>query len=94
MVKPQLAMHVWISGRVQGVWYRHHTHLEAQRLGLQGWVRNLPDGRVEALFQGPEDAVTQAVEWCHQGSPKSQVEGVESRPCDVDDARCTFEVRR
>ena len=47
--------HVWISGKVQGVCFRAYTEQEAQRLGLQGWVRNLPDGRVEGVFEGEEE---------------------------------------
>ncbi len=62
--------HVLISGRVQGVGYRYFTQQEAIRRHLQGWVRNLPDGRVEAVFEGNESPVKQIISWCHQG-PKS-----------------------
>lgn len=71
------AARVLISGRVQGVWFRAHTKDMADPLGLKGWVRNLPDGRVEALFQGPEDVIQKALEWCWKGSPNSRVDQVE-----------------
>ncbi|WP_456433593.1 acylphosphatase [Thermosulfuriphilus sp.] len=70
-------VHVFISGRVQGVFYRAYTQDEARRLGLRGWVRNLPDGRVEAVFEGEEEAVDQMIKWCHRGSPGALVSQVE-----------------
>lgn len=70
-------VHVFISGKVQGVWFRAYTKEEADRLGIKGWVRNLPDGRVEAVFEGDEQAVEEMVRWCHKGSPMSRVERVE-----------------
>lgn len=69
--------HVWVSGRVQGVWFRGSTRDEAERLGLGGWVRNLPDGRVEAVFEGPPEAVDTAVAWCRMGPPHAMVDSVE-----------------
>ena len=59
--------HVWISGRVQGVCYRLETRREADRVGISGWVRNLPDGRVEAVFEGSGNQVASMIEWCRQG---------------------------
>src|SRR6185369_4678111 len=58
---------VIIHGRVQGVAFRHYTCQEALELGVTGWVRNLPDGSVEGLFEGNEDAVAALVEWCRSG---------------------------
>ena len=69
--------HVLISGRVQGVSFRWFTQRKAQELGLAGWVRNLWDGRVEAVFEGEETAVRQAVTWCHTGEPPARVAEVE-----------------
>ena len=69
--------HVWITGRVQGVFFRAYAQDAAQRTGVAGWVRNLPDGRVEAVFEGDEDKVQEMIEWCHEGSPLGRVEGVE-----------------
>ena len=73
----QKRVHVYISGRVQGVFFRAYTKEEAERLGLKGWVRNLPDGRVEAVFEGDEEAVEAMIKWCYSGSPQAKVAGVE-----------------
>ncbi len=70
-------VHVFISGKVQGVWFRAYTEAEAKKLGVKGWVRNLPDGRVEAVFEGEDSAVDKIVAWCHKGSPYAKVEDVE-----------------
>lgn len=59
--------HVFVSGKVQGVWFRASTKRVAESLGLSGWVRNLPDGRVEAVFEGDEESVRKAVDWCRKG---------------------------
>jgi len=56
--------HVFVSGRVQGVFFRHETRREARMRGVKGWVRNLPDGRVEAVFEGEEEAVKELIEFC------------------------------
>ena len=69
--------HVFVTGTVQGVYYRATTRDAARDRGVDGWVRNLDDGRVEAAFEGPEDAVREMVEWCHTGSPAATVEGVD-----------------
>lgn len=68
--------HVLVSGEVQGVYYRATTREEARDRGVDGWVRNLPDGRVEAVFEGPRSAVESMVDWCHEGSPAARVEDV------------------
>ena len=74
-----LRAHVYISGSVQGVSFRWNTQRHAQELGLTGWVRNLWDGRVEALFEGDEAAVRQAVSWCHTGNRPARVDQVDVR---------------
>jgi acylphosphatase len=76
--KPAVRAHVFVSGRVQGVNFRYYTQRKAQELGLAGWVRNLWDGRVEAVFEGEEQAVRRAVDWCHGGPPSAWVEDVEA----------------
>ncbi|MEW6533615.1 MAG: acylphosphatase [Thermodesulfobacteriota bacterium] len=68
---------VLISGMVQGVAFRAYTRHAAQQASVSGWVRNLPDGRVEAVFEGHADRVTQMVEWCRRGSPGSRVDRVD-----------------
>ena len=70
-------IHVIVEGRVQGVFYRAFTRDEALRLGLSGWVRNRPNGSVEALVEGEKSAVEKMVQWFHQGSPNSIVEKVQ-----------------
>lgn len=69
--------HVLISGRVQGVGYRASTWDMACLLKLNGWVRNLRDGRVEAVFEGPSKQVEEIVRWCHQGPPAAVVKTVQ-----------------
>jgi acylphosphatase len=70
---------VVVSGRVQGVFFRASCADEARRRGLGGWVRNLPDGRVEAAFEGEEPQVAAMVEWCRRGPPGARVDAVETR---------------
>ncbi|WP_336363823.1 acylphosphatase [Halalkalicoccus salilacus] len=69
--------HVFVTGRVQGVYYRATTRDAARERGVDGWVRNLEDGRVEAVFEGPRERVEEMVERCHEGSPAANVEDVE-----------------
>jgi acylphosphatase len=69
--------HVFVSGRVQGVFFRANTRDEARSRNVDGWVQNLDDGRVEAVFEGSEEDVEEMVEWCHTGSPAAAVESVE-----------------
>jgi acylphosphatase len=86
--------HVWVSGRVQGVWFRESTRRAAESLGVSGWVRNLPDGRVEAIFEGEQARVERAVDFVRQGPPRARVLRVEV--CDEpvsDETAAGFEVR-
>lgn len=69
--------HVWVSGWVQGVFFRAHTRDTALSLGLKGWVRNLPDGRVEAVFEGDNEALNKMISWCHKGPASARVDDVE-----------------
>ena len=68
-----------ISGRVQGVFFRASAQQEAMRLGLAGEIRNLPDGRVEAVVEGLRDRVEDFIEWCKRGPPSAEVENVRVR---------------
>ena len=69
--------HVFVSGRVQNVNFRAYTRDEAKRAGLDGWVKNLGDGRVEAVFEGTRGAVQRLVSWCYSGPPAAEVEHVD-----------------
>lgn len=64
---------LFASGRVQGVWFRASATREGEALGLAGWVRNLPDGRVEALVEGEEEQVAKFVAWFRRGPPLARV---------------------
>ena len=66
-----------IHGRVQGVWFRESMRVEAERLNVAGWVRNTPDGAVEAVIQGPPGAVDALIEWARSGPPLARVDRVE-----------------
>lgn len=72
-------LHVWVSGIVQGVFFRDSTRQCARKLGLTGWVKNLPDGRVEALFQGKRSDCEQALEFVRVGPPSAKVTRVEEK---------------
>jgi acylphosphatase len=70
--------HVYVSGQVQGVFFRDSARERAEQLGLIGWVRNTPDGRVEALFEGPSESVREMVRWCEDGPSHADVENVDT----------------
>jgi acylphosphatase len=69
--------HVFIAGRVQGVFFRASCAEQARALGVAGWVRNASDGRVEAIFEGPEAGVEAMVRWCGDGPPHAHVDSVD-----------------
>lgn len=73
---PVVRYRVLISGRVQGVFFRDTCRRLAQESGVAGWVRNLPDGRVEAVFEGPDDEVRKLVEWAYSGPRWAVVDDV------------------
>ena len=70
---------VIVSGKVQGVYYRQNTMETAKAHGVTGWVRNLTDGRVEAVIEGDEHSVNKVIEWCKQGPPRAEVENVDAK---------------
>ena len=70
--------HVYFSGKVQGVFFRANTERKARELGINGWVRNLPDGRVEAVFEGEKSAVEELIEWCRNKQPYARVTDTET----------------
>ncbi len=67
---------VVISGRVQGVFFRAYAREQAQRLRLSGWIRNCPDGTVEAVSEGTKEDIEEFIRWCHQGPSSARVENV------------------
>ena len=69
--------HVIIRGRVQGVFFRVETRKAARSYGVAGWVRNLPDGSVEAVFEGTRQQVEQVLEWCRKGPPLGRVDKID-----------------
>jgi len=68
--------HVTVSGRVQGVFFRANTLRKALSLGLSGWVKNLPDGRVETVFEGESGNAEEMLLWCKTGAPPARVAGI------------------
>ncbi|MDP2832930.1 MAG: acylphosphatase [Pseudomonadota bacterium] len=77
-----ITLHLVISGRVQGVCYRESMRMEAERLGVAGWVRNGRDGSVEAMVQGEKSAVGALIEWAWKGPPAARVDDVASTPAE------------
>ena len=84
--------HVFVSGKVQGVFYRDTTKKEAEKRGVRGWVRNLRDGRVEAVFEGEPKSVDDMVAWCRIGSPLSRPTFVD-RKDEPEEGLQGFEIR-
>jgi len=88
-----IAARVLVSGRVQGVFFRASTCEMARDLGLTGWVRNRPDGKVEAVFEGPGPSVRRMVSWCHHGPRLAEVTSVDLTWRDATDKYAGFGVR-
>lgn len=85
--------HFLVYGNVQGVGYRAATEQQARKLQLSGWVRNLPDGRVEILAQGDEKALQALQDWAEQGPRFSSVQNVIAQPVAVNADLTRFEIR-
>ncbi|MBI4223902.1 MAG: acylphosphatase [Deltaproteobacteria bacterium] len=81
-----------VSGQVQGVFYRMHCHKKATALKLTGFVRNLPDGRVEVYAEGEEEILQALIDWCHEGPPAAQVDNVEVLWADGEDRFQDFRI--
>ena len=69
--------HIFVSGRVQGVFFRQNTQNKARKLGIRGWVRNLSDGRVEAVFEGEKEKIEEMIKWIERGPVISRVDGID-----------------
>ena len=82
-----------VSGLVQGVWYRQSCRREAERLGVTGWVRNRPDGRVELEAEGTRSAVDALLAWAHDGPPHALVESVDVEPVALEPGDVGFMAR-
>ena len=88
------AYHVYVSGKVQGVYYRASTAKKAQLLGLSGWVKNLADGRVELFAQGDAESLEKLLNWCKKGPMLAKVSNVECEVAQLDEKMAQFEVMR
>ncbi|MDD3399488.1 MAG: acylphosphatase [Candidatus Pacebacteria bacterium] len=89
----KIRAHVFVSGRVQGVFFRDKTRRKAEELNVQGWVRNLPDGKVEAVFEGAKESVEQMVDWVREGPAFAQVDNMELSWQDHTGEYNDFEIR-
>ncbi len=87
-------VHLYISGMVQGVFFRDSAKQVAQSIGLTGYVRNLHDGRVEVVAEGEKDAVDKLAQWCHKGPPAAIVESVDVQNEQYQGEFVLFEVKR
>ncbi|PLX93806.1 MAG: acylphosphatase [Desulfuromonas sp.] len=90
----QICATVRVRGKVQGVCYRASTQETARAYGLKGWVRNLPDGSVEACFQGEEQKVRAVIEWCRQGPPHAAIDSLDIDWEEVSESFANFSIRR
>jgi len=87
-------VHVLVTGDVQGVFFRDAAKKQAETFNVTGWIKNLSDGRVEAVFEGTDYAVDRMISWCHEGSGKAKVRYVEVREEEPKHHARGFEVRR
>lgn len=82
-----------VSGRVQGVYFRMFTQKKARQLEIKGFVRNLPDGRVEIIAEADHASVEQLIQWCHKGPITARVDQVDIIELETDEAFTAFEIR-
>jgi acylphosphatase len=93
MAEDTVRRHVVVHGEVQGVFFRDSTRKEAESRGVSGWVKNCDDGSVEAVFEGPADAVEAVLEWCRSGPARADVEDIHVSVEEEPDGLAGFEVR-
>ncbi|MFO8110155.1 MAG: acylphosphatase [Thermoplasmata archaeon] len=86
--------HVYFSGKVQGVYFRYNTKKKAKKESVTGWVKNLKDGRVEAVFEGPKDKVNEVIRWCGEEQPHAVVRDIEERKEEFEGSFDSFRIRR
>jgi len=89
----KIRAHIIVKGRVQGVFFRSHTSDKARELNLTGWVKNLPSGEVEAVFEGERENVEKMIKWCHSGPPQAYVTEVKVERQDYTGKFSGFEIR-
>lgn len=87
------AIRIVVSGRVQGVCYRASTREQAERLGVAGWVRNLPDGDVEVYAEGQRSALTELAKWCERGPDFAHVANIQVDWCPAQGDQSGFTIR-
>ena len=85
-------VHIFVTGKVQGVYYRQNTAQKAQELGIRGWVRNLSDGRVESVMEGEEVNIGKILDWCKQGPADANVTEVQVINEEYKDEFTTFDI--
>ncbi len=90
--KKGVRVHLYVAGIVQGVFFRAHTRDVANSLGLTGWVRNMRDGRVEIVAEGPKEKLENLISWCRKGPSGARVEDVETLWHDATEEFEDFEV--
>jgi acylphosphatase len=88
-----IARRIQVSGRVQGVWYRAKTKEQADQLGVKGWVRNRPDGRVEAHLEGEEENVDRLIAWMQVGPTLARVDELDEAATELENLT-SFEIKR
>jgi acylphosphatase len=88
-----LTLHLRITGRVQGVWFRASAKEKADALGITGWVRNCEDGSVEVLAQGSEEELKEFVKWCHHGPPSATITDVQEQNEPDAEQMTSFQIR-
>lgn len=89
----KIQIKVMVTGRVQGVFYRASTKNEAERLGINGYVKNLPNASVEAVFEGDRPVVDRMIEWCRKGPAGARVDHVRTEEADTLSGYKIFEIR-
>ena len=89
----KLRAHIFVSGKVQGVFFREKTRQKAQSLNIKGWVQNLPDGRVEAVFEGEKEKVKEIIKWSKKGPFLAKVENLELEWQSFKDEFKDFEIK-